>query len=78
MKYSKLLWLIAATAMMVSCDSFLGNESPSAMDASTVFSSANTTEQAIYGVYNLMGSNNSYRNRMACGFQGNNTNIKCS
>ena len=78
MKYSKLLWLIAATAMMVSCDSFLGNESPSAMDASTVFSSANTTEQAIYGVYNLMGANNSYRNRLACGFQGYNTDIEYS
>ena len=40
---------------MLGCDSFLGNESPSAMDASTVFSSEINTEQAIYGVYNLMG-----------------------
>ncbi len=78
MKYNKILWLFAAATMMLSCDSFLSNESPSAMDASMVFSSPTTTEQAIYGVYNLMGANNSYRNRLACGMQGYNTDIEYS
>lgn len=79
MKYNKLFLVISLTVLMVGCkDSFLGNESPSAMDASTVFSSEVNTEQAIYGVYNLMGSNNSYRNRIACGFSGFNTDIEYS
>lgn len=78
MKYNKILWLFATATIMLGCDSFLSNESPSAMDASAVFSSEVNTEQAIYGVYNLMGSNNSYRNRIACGFTGYNTDIEYS
>lgn len=78
MKSIKYFFVIAAAMLMTSCDSFLSNESPSAMDVSAVFSSPTNTEQAIYGVYNLMGSNNSYRNRMACGFGGFNTDIEYS
>ena len=78
MKYNKYICIIASALMFASCDSFLSNESPSAMDAEMVFSSVNNTEQAIFGVYNLMGSNNSYRNRMACGFNGLNTDIEYS
>ena len=79
MKYSKFVCLFLATALITGCaDSFLGNESPSAMDAKTVFSSETNTEQAIFGVYNLMGANNSYRNRIACGFTGMNTDIEYS
>lgn len=65
--------------LMVGCkDGFLSNNSPSSMEAATVFSSQSRTEQAIYGVYNLMGSNNGYRNRMACGYAGLNTDIEYS
>ncbi len=78
MKSNKYIILIAAVAIFASCEGFLSNESPSAMDASTVFSSPINTEQAIFGVYNLMGENNSYRNRIACGFQGLNTDIEYS
>ena len=46
-------------------EGFLSNNSPSSMEASTVFTSATRTEQAIYGVYSLLGSNNGYRNRIA-------------
>ncbi|MBQ9340683.1 MAG: RagB/SusD family nutrient uptake outer membrane protein [Paludibacteraceae bacterium] len=80
MKNIKYIIGISAVALLSSCkgDGFLSNESPSAMDASTVYSSTINTEQAIFGVYNLMGSNNSYRNRMACGFNGLNTDIEYS
>ena len=79
MKSNKYFFIIAAAVLMTGCaDSFLSNESPSAMDASAVFSNHTNTEQAIFGVYNLMGSNNSYRNRMACGFAGLNTDIEYS
>ena len=78
MKYSKFLCVLFASALMVSCDSFLNNESPSAMDKASVFSSPTNAEQAIFGVYNLIGANNSYRNRIACGFTGLNTDIEYS
>ena len=80
MKNYKQIFLIAVIALFASCegDGFLSNESPSAMDASTVFSNATTAEQAIYGVYNLMGENNSYLNRLACGYNGLNTDIEYS
>lgn len=79
MKFSKITGIIAVAFSLVGCaEGFLSNESPSAMDASTVYSSTINTEQAIYGVYNLMGSNNSYRNRIACGFAGLNTDIEWS
>jgi len=79
MKYSKYILISALVVAMTGCaDGFLSNESPSAMDAQTVFSSQINTEQAIFGVYNLMGANNSYRNRIACGFTGLNTDIEYS
>lgn len=80
MKNSKYMILVAAIALFASCEKngFLSNESPSAMDASTVFASPLNTEQAIYGVYNQIGMNNSYCNRIACGFTGFNTDIEYS
>lgn len=79
MKTAKYILLGAAAVLMVGCkDGFLSNNSPSSMEASSVFASASRTEQAIYGVYNLMGSNNGYRNRMACGYVGLNTDIEYS
>ncbi|MBO4621503.1 MAG: RagB/SusD family nutrient uptake outer membrane protein [Paludibacteraceae bacterium] len=65
-------------ALNACSEGFLSNNSPSSMEASTVFSSASRTEQAIYGVYNLMGANNGYRNRIACGYAGLNTDIEYS
>lgn len=78
MKTYKYIILGAALSLAGCSEGFLSNESPSAMDASSVFSSDTRTEQAIAGVYNLMGSNNGYRNRIACGFQGLNTDIEWS
>lgn len=79
MKSSKYIILVAAVALFASCENgFLNNESPSAMDASTVFSSSINTEQAIFGVYNMIGMNNSYLNRIACGYTGLNTDIEYS
>jgi len=79
MKTFQYIAIGAAALLLAGCsEGFLSNESPSSMEASTVFSSAGRTEQAIYGVYNLMGSNNGYRNRMACGYVGLNTDIEYS
>ena len=79
MKRISYILISAAVILMSGCsDGFLSNNSPSSMEASSVFSSPIRTEQAIYAVYSLMGSNNGYRNRIACGFWGLNTDIEWS
>jgi len=60
---------------MASCH-FLESESPSAMDSKTVYSNAKLTEQAIAGVYDVLGGDRGYRNRLACGYIGLNTDIE--
>lgn len=76
MKAYKLFILAIAGATLSGCQDFLSNNSPSAMGSEYVFSSPERCEQAIAGVYELFGSNNGYRNRLACGFQGLNTDIE--
>ena len=80
MKKIKYFIVVIVAALFISCEGngFLNNESPSAMDASAVFSSEINTEQAIFGVYHLFGTNNSYLNRIACGYVGLNTDIEYS
>jgi len=60
---------------MVACN-FFESESPSAMDAAAVFSNENNTELAIAAVYEQFGQDKSYRNRLACGYQGMNTDAE--
>ena len=61
--------------MLAGCD-FFDSESPSAMDAATVFSNENSTEQVIAAVYEQFGQDKSFRNRLACGYQGMNTDVE--
>lgn len=77
MKSIKYILPAAIVVMFASCD-FMSTNSPSAMDAAYVYSSPERCEQAVAGVYELFGTNNHYRNRMACGFQGLNTDIEYS
>ncbi len=67
----------AVTILLTGCD-FFETSSVSTLDASEVFNSPVRTEQAIQGVYELFGENNSYRNRIACGYIGMNTDIEHS
>jgi len=46
------------------------------MDAATVYSNETSTEQVIAGVYEQFGQDKSYRNRLACGYQGMNTDTE--
>ena len=80
MKTAKYIVTGAAALILAACsgEGFLSNDSPSSMEASTVFSSPTRTEEAIFGVYSLLGSNNGYRNRIACGYEGLNTDIEWS
>ena len=78
MKRIQYIMLAVAALSLTACEGFFNNESPSAIDASAVFSNPVNTEQAIYGVYDLFGKNNSYLNRLACGYNGLNTDIEYS
>ena len=75
MKTFKYIIIAAVAVALAGCD-FFDSKSPSAMDAETVFSNANTAEQMIAGVYELFGQDKSYRNRLACGYQGMNTDTE--
>ena len=75
MKTYQYIALAFAAVAMVGCD-FFDSKSPSAMDAATVFSNENSTEQVIASVYEQFGQDKSYRNRLACGYQGMNTDVE--
>lgn len=75
---AKYIVLASLALGCLSCDSFFEPSSPSSMDKEYVFSSTTRTGNAIEGIYNLFGENNSYRNRLICGYQGLNTDIERS
>ncbi|MBQ4394645.1 MAG: RagB/SusD family nutrient uptake outer membrane protein [Paludibacteraceae bacterium] len=75
MKKFQYIALAAATMVLSGCD-FFDSKSPSAMDPATVFTNVNSTEQVIAGVYEQFGQDKSYRNRLAAGYQGMNTDVE--
>ena len=78
MKATKYIVMGLAAMMFAGCTDFFDTNSPSTLDKKTVFSNEERTEMAIYGVYELLGENDSYRNRIGCGFAGLNTDIEWS
>lgn len=75
MKKYQYIALALAAVVLTGCD-FFDSKSPSAMDAATVFSNENSTEQVIASVYEQFGQDKSFRNRLACGYQGMNTDAE--
>lgn len=75
MKAYQFILGIALATCVTACN-FLESESPSAMDAKSVYTNATLTGQAIAGVYDLLGADKGYRNRLACGYMGMNTDIE--
>ena len=78
MKATKYIVMGLAAMMFAGCTDFFDTNAPSTLDKKAVFSNAERTEMAIYGVYELLGENDSYRNRIGCGFAGLNTDIEWS
>lgn len=76
MKALKYVILGTMVFSVVACEDFFSTESPSSMDPAYVFSNITRTGQAIEAIYNEFGSDKSYRNRIACGYQGMNTDIE--
>ena len=56
--------LMGVAVLCTGCEQFFSTESPSTMDVA-VFSSPEQTEQAIAGIYVVLGEQNSYRTRLA-------------
>lgn len=75
MKTFKYITIAAAAIALAGCN-FFESESPSALDAASVFSNPNNTEQVIASIYEQFGQDKSYRNRLACGYQGMNTDVE--
>ena len=75
MKTFKYIAIAAVAVAFTACD-FFDSKSPSAMDAAQVFSNPNSTEQVIAGVYEQFGQDKSFRNRLACGYQGMNSDVE--
>ena len=74
----KILYFLSAAvvaALAVSCDKFLDSDSPSAFDASTVYSNYTLTEGTIYGITETFCEVNSYRGRFLPWY-GHNTDIE--
>lgn len=64
-------------AGLSSCDDFFDNETPSAIPPEVAFGDAKGIASIIDGIYPLLNHNNNiYRNRLACGLQGMNTDIE--
>ncbi|MGN1247209.1 MAG: RagB/SusD family nutrient uptake outer membrane protein, partial [Paludibacteraceae bacterium] len=78
MKATKYIVMGLAAMVFAGCSDFFDTNSPSTLDKKAVFSNEERTEMAIYGVYELFGENDSYRNRIGCGFAGLNTDIEWS
>lgn len=77
MKHSYIKIVIgAAVALSVTACNFFESNSPSSIDGSVVFASADSTELVISAVYEQFGQDRSYRNRLACGYQGMNTDVE--
>lgn len=75
MKKYQYIALATIGIALAGCD-FFDSKSPSAMDPAQVFSNENSTEQVIAGVYEQFGQDKSYRNRLACGYYGMNTDVE--
>lgn len=76
MKAFKYILISGLAALSLNSCDFLKSESPSAMDAQGVYSNAMFTRQAIAGIYETFGQDRSYRNRLATGYIGLNTDAE--
>ncbi|MBR3564970.1 MAG: RagB/SusD family nutrient uptake outer membrane protein [Paludibacteraceae bacterium] len=79
MKTNKILTIlgVATLALSVSsCKDFFEPKSPSSIEPDFVYTNLERVEGAVAGMYVPFGENNSYRNRLVCGYQGMNTDVE--
>lgn len=76
MKAYRLLSVGAIALCLAGCSTFFDNSAPSALTAENIYASPAMTQQAVTAVYELFGEERFFRNRLACGYAGLNTDIE--
>lgn len=76
MKIRHYISILAIALGLGGCNDFFEPKSPSSIAGEAIFSVPDKIENAMHGVYRIFGEDNSYRNRLACGYQGLNTDIE--
>ncbi len=71
----RILFLLTLIFAFTSCSDFLEVKSQSTFSDDVVFSEPTLAEGYIYGIYNIIGGNNSYRNRLGL-YMGNNSDCE--
>jgi len=77
-KLVKYIIIIAGLVTLASCKDFFETDSTSALSSETVYKSEILSEQAVLGIYDIIGEDKSYRNRLAGSYAGYNTDIEKS
>lgn len=79
MKTNKILTILGIatlTLSLSSCKDFFEPKSPSSIEPDFVYSNLERVEGAVAGMYVPFGEDRSYRNRLACGYHGMNTDVE--
>ena len=61
---------------LTACSDFFEPKSQSTLDYGEVYSNVQFTERTVAALYEQFGADKSYRNRLACGYHGMNTDIE--
>ena len=75
-KYLVFTTLAALGLTLTSCEDFFDNTSRDAIPPNLAFGDPVAIEQSLKSIYAMFSNNNIYRNRLACGYQGINTDIE--
>lgn len=78
MKTYKNIIMCGAVALAMTACHFFENESPSSWTPEENYSSKAQIEKTLMGVYEVFGQDKFYRNRLACGYAGVNSDIECN
>lgn len=78
MKSLKYLIITVCVAGITACSDFFDTDTPSNEPADVSYGDPRIIEEAMAEIYgnNIFGGDKSYRNRLACGYQGMNTDIE--
>lgn len=69
-KFKTIYILLCMGLLCTSCNDFLETKSPSVLSSETVFTTEAMTKSAIMGIYSTLISDNLYKGRIPCNWQG--------
>lgn len=75
--FKNIIIILLCITTFSSCEDFFDNSTPSAIPPEVAFGNAEDIAKSVTDIYTLLSYNNNiYRNRLACGYQGMNTDIE--